>query len=122
MKSLAMSVILVIQGRNHALVHIKNIVYDQSPSGVIEGMQMERGTISKPSSQRIYALSAASFLKTHKQILLSTHVGPDGHAKLGLGNQDLVLFASLMPGHGPLGRLLLQKHLGLFKASASPKR
>ena len=72
MKSLAMAVILVIHGRNHALVHIKNTVYDQSPSGVIEGMQKERGTISNLSSQRIYALSAASFLKTHKQILLSS--------------------------------------------------
>lgn len=98
MKSLAMAVILVIQGRNHALVHIKNIVYDQSPSGVIEGMQMERGTISNPSSQRIYALSAASLLKTHKQILLSS---PLVWVQMGMQNWawEIKTLSYLHPSH-----------------------
>ena len=38
----------------------------------MEGMQMERGTVSNLSLQRIYALPAVSLLKTHKQILLSS--------------------------------------------------
>ena len=38
----------------------------------MEGMQMERGTVSNLSSQRICALPAVSLLKTHKQILLSS--------------------------------------------------
>lgn len=83
---------------------------------------MERGTVSNLSSQRIYALPAVSLLKTHKQILLSLHSRcPDGHAKLGLGSQDPILFASLMSCHGSQGRAAITEHLGLFKASASPK-
>ena len=38
----------------------------------MEGIQMERGTVSNLSSQRIYALPTVSLLKTHKQILLSS--------------------------------------------------
>lgn len=67
-----------------ALVHIKNIVCDsESPSGVMEGMQMERGTVSNLSSQRLYALPAVSLLKTHKQILLSS---PLMGAQMGMQN------------------------------------
>lgn len=109
MKLLAMAVIpvMLMQARSCAFCRLKNKSLIKHASGKIEGLHMERGTISNLSSLRIYALPTAGSLETHKQILLSS---PPTQVPMGMqnwaGEIETVLFASLMSCCRPLLRLL----------------
>lgn len=71
-------------GTKHLSI-LKTVCDKSHASEMIESMQIERGTISNLSSSRTYALPAAGFLETRKQILFSS---PPMQVQMGMQNWD----------------------------------